>query len=198
MGVLDHGQVQLRRVDPERASTGLEAPVADSFSVGAVDAELRRELYRSRRYERPLVIAAVRLSALNGYRATARDELESRLRALDRVWEVEDHVVVLLPETDRAGAEHLLARLRGEVPGLLPVPHVGVAAFPTDALTAADLLSAATSEDGASANGSNGHGSNGHGSNGNGAHGEDGTPADYRMVGRLMRRARGDGAKATS
>src|SRR5436190_12546423 len=75
------------RVDPERASTGLEVPVADSFSVGAVDAELRRELYRSRRYERPLVIAAVRLSALNGYRATARDELESRLRALDRVWE---------------------------------------------------------------------------------------------------------------
>jgi hypothetical protein len=131
------------RVEPEHDSGGLDGAVADSFSTGAVDDELRRELYRSRRYERPLAVAAVRLAALNGYRAVARQELEQRLRAVDRVWEAGDHIVVMLPETDRHGAEHLLARLTAEVPGLLPEPHVGLAAFPSDALTAAELLTAA-------------------------------------------------------
>ncbi len=149
-GVVEEGRARLAavtchdcdgRVESERSHEASDAPVADSFSV---DEELLRELYRSRRYERPLVVASIRRSALNGYRAVARTELEGRLRALDRVWEVGDHIVVLLPETDREGAELLVERLRDEVPGLVPEPYVGLAAFPADALTAKDLLAAAT------------------------------------------------------
>ena len=160
------------RVEPEHHSEGPDGAVAGSFSTGAVDAELRRELYRSRRYERPLAVAAVRRAALNGYRAVARQELEQRLRAVDRVWEAGDHIVVMLPETDRHGAEHLLARLTAEVPGLLPEPDVGLAAFPNDALTAAELLAAAKERIAAS--------------NGSGDHEPSADGDEHRMLRRLM------------
>lgn len=176
------------RADSERTSTE-PAPSAAS-TISSVDGELRRELYRSRRYERPLVVVAVRLSALNGYRAVAREELENRLRALDRAWEVGDFVFLMLPETDREGAEQLLSRLAAETPGLVPVPHVGLAAFPEDALTTDDLLSVAAV---AAKPVANGVAANGAHANGHAAHHEHGNPENGHsgMLAKLMRGTNG-------
>jgi hypothetical protein len=172
------------RPDTERTSIQPAPPVA--ATIASVDGELRRELYRSRRYERSLVVVAVRLSALNGYRAVARQELENRLRALDRAWEVGDYVFVMLPETDREGADQLLARLATETPGLVPHPHVGLAAFPDDALTTDDLLAVAAG----SARPVGAAETNGAHANGNGAH-EDVPPVENGHGGMLAKLMRG-------
>jgi hypothetical protein len=109
-----------------------------------VEQELATELYRSRRYQRPLTLASIGRAGLNGHGETAAGELSGMLRAIDRVFDLDDHVLILLPETDRAGAEQLLERIATKEPGLLPSSYVALAVFPEDALTGSALMAAVT------------------------------------------------------
>ena len=64
------------------------------------------------------------------------------LRSVDSVWCHGCSIYALLPETDRAGAEGLLARVRRESPEQLPAEGVQIAAFPENGCTGGALLAA--------------------------------------------------------
>jgi hypothetical protein len=63
-----------------------------------------------------------------------------RARSVDRVWLVGCSVYLLLPETARAGALRLLARLERESNGFLSASSARVVAFPEDGLTPFALI----------------------------------------------------------
>ena len=126
------------------AASSLVSTARDELS--SLDRELSAELYRSRRYQRPFVLASISRRSLNGHGATARADLTQHIRAIDRVWEIGDRIFLLLPETDRHGADQLIARLADGESELLPRQHVSLAAFPDDGLTSAALLAAVTRE----------------------------------------------------
>jgi hypothetical protein len=98
-------------------------------------AALEREIARSRRYERPLAVLRMATEP-----AEADSPFGPALRDEDRAWR-QDHVLfVLLPETDRLGAEICATRLQRQLgDGVLEATAV---CFPTDALTARGLLAA--------------------------------------------------------
>jgi len=108
-------------------------------------AEFRRELRRSRRNTRPMTL--LRTLAPVGADAAPEDpedrsrRLHEHLRLVDRTWVDDGAVYLLLPETSRAAADALIARLHTLAPELLP-GDVRVATFPDDGLTSGALISA--------------------------------------------------------
>lgn len=111
--------------------------------------EFRRELDRSRRYERTFVVVRVpsrsslRAEQVGDRREAAYDEMlqiGAFLRSVDRAWLADESVYVLLPESDRAMGEAFLARVRRLAPELLPDEGVRLAAFPFDGSTSGALL----------------------------------------------------------
>jgi DNA-directed RNA polymerase subunit RPC12/RpoP len=129
--------------ESDRGERRVDTTVADSPASGSLDHELDVELYRGRRYRRPVVLASISRLDLNGHGAALRAELTARLRAIDRVWEIDDRLFLLLPETDKAAAKQLLERISEEKPALLARGQITLAAFPDDALTSAAMLAAA-------------------------------------------------------
>lgn len=129
---------------------GLDAEVAKAVAAQAEAdawAEFRRELERSRRYERRFVLVAFSLRAgENGRRtpglgaASAVPLVRSLLRSVDHAWASGDLIYVLLPEADRRTAEAFLARLRAHEPALVGLDDARVAAFPEDGVTSGALL----------------------------------------------------------
>ncbi len=104
-------------------------------------AELRREIARARRFTRPFAIIRIkRRRNDDGWVAYGR-ALGSLVRSVDAMWEADDAVFLLLPESDRAAGERLVARLRHDAPELVPAEDVALAAFPEDGLTSGALLS---------------------------------------------------------
>jgi hypothetical protein len=63
-----------------------------------------------------------------------------RIRSVDKVWLVGGSVYLLLPETTRAGALMLLARLERESKGFISAASARAVAFPEDGLTAFALI----------------------------------------------------------
>lgn len=125
-------------LDGVRAAGGgpaLDASGAVTGSGSAIEREpapaIERELERCRRHGRSCSVARVA-----GAQGHLRD-IGTRVRRTDRVWAVGHDLVLLLPETDRAGATRAMARLLDGV--RLEVP-VTVACFPQDALTAHALI----------------------------------------------------------
>jgi hypothetical protein len=105
-----------RRVDEPGASLSQVLPV---------------EIERARRHERPLsLLSAVPTAGLSV------DDVRERIRLLDRAWLDADRLVMLLVETDHAGAAGLASRL--SVDGL--VTSTSIASFPEDALTSGALV----------------------------------------------------------
>lgn len=109
--------------------------------------EVGRELDRARRYGREF--ALVRIPApvpRNGSRRTDADSdaahLSSFVRTVDRVWTGGGATYALLPETGRAGAEALLARVARHPFHLLAREGVRTAAFPEDGVTSGALIEA--------------------------------------------------------
>lgn len=99
--------------------------------------EFRRELNRSRRYERTFVVIRVPC------RQAAYEEMQqigAFLRSVDRAWVADESVYVLLPESDRAMGDAFLARIRRLAPEVLPDAGVRLAAFPVDGSTSGALL----------------------------------------------------------
>ena len=109
-------------------------------------AEFRRELRRSRRSVKSMTLLRLRGPA-DPEAAAAADlpglsrRLHEHLRLVDRTWVDDGSVYVLLPESTRASADALLARLRTIAPELL-VEDLRLATFPDDGLTSGALISA--------------------------------------------------------
>jgi hypothetical protein len=127
----------------------LAGPRLDPLEQAGLDA-FRRELDRARRHERPF--ALLRLTMTPGAAAssaTLPDDpvdpsltlIGASLRITDRAWRDGDNVIVLLPESDRATAAALFARLELLVPGRFG-SEIGIAVFPSDGLTSGALLDA--------------------------------------------------------
>ena len=83
-----------------------------------------------------------------GLVASVADDPESRsrrlhehLRLVDRTWVDDGSVYMLLPESSRAAADALVARILTVAPELLPA-EVRLATFPDDGLTSGALISA--------------------------------------------------------
>jgi hypothetical protein len=125
---------------PVGPSTDL-APTSDD--AGWI--EFRRELRRARRGGRPLTLLRIEGAELRGGGATELGPraraLGLRLRIVDRAWVDDGSIYVLLPESSRAAAEALIARIRTDAPEELP-EHVRVATFPENGLTSGAIIAA--------------------------------------------------------
>jgi hypothetical protein len=106
-------------------------------------AEFHRELARARRYER--TFAVVRFARperdIGATQVRLLDEVSASARRIDRVWVDGNDVLVLLPESTRAAAEALVARIRSRVPQDFELSS-SVACFPLDGLTARAVIAA--------------------------------------------------------
>lgn len=107
----------------------------------------RRELDRSRRFERQFVLMrATPGGALQGPGEPGSDAggplgmLPLVLRGIDQAWAVDGDIYVLLPESDRASAVSLVARLRSTMPDAESLEDIQIAEFPQDGLTTGALI----------------------------------------------------------
>lgn len=108
----------------------------------------RRELDRSRRFERPFVL--MRIPTSEPLDATERagasptrgplGALPLLVRSIDRVWTMDGSIYVVLPESSRASANELVARLRSTMSDAAALDGVQIAEFPQDGLTTGALL----------------------------------------------------------
>ncbi|HEX2105798.1 MAG TPA: hypothetical protein VHF51_19250 [Solirubrobacteraceae bacterium] len=124
---------------------------------------LSRELDRSRRYRHALTLVRVSPDESSGHRSLAarlrregrpgdplrrlEAELSASVRAGDCAWSDDGAVFVLLPETDAAGAEAMLARMRAGSPALAAGSDVALATFPEHGVTGRALRAAVTHRD---------------------------------------------------
>lgn len=102
-------------------------------------AEVERELVRSRRYDRSFVVARAALPTARSGAArsgVAAETVAERLRRIDRAWVDDSHLYLLLPESDRRGAEQVAERLLADY----AVSDLRLATFPQDGVTAGALL----------------------------------------------------------
>lgn len=125
------------------APPSIEVPSADEAGW----AEFRREMRRSRRGVRPLTLLRVVGPGPDEEGLTAdltvRSQLLGRhLRLVDRAWVDDGSVYILLPESPRAAADVLLARIRAISPALLMSNDVRSATFPDDGLTSGAIIAA--------------------------------------------------------
>lgn len=130
-------------LSPPVRSTDL---AADSDDAGWI--EFRRELRRARRGGRPLTILRIAGDELPADGADGRSDLRMharvlglRLRIVDRTWIDDGSIYVLLPESSRAAADALIARIRADMPQELP-EGVRIATFPENGLTSGAIIAA--------------------------------------------------------
>src|SRR5205823_668001 len=110
--------------------------VAVDETAGDMEAELRRELYRSRRYERALALVA----GPDDDHGSIATSVAASIRAIDRVWTGDRRFVLMLPEVGRSDAEALVDRLQEKALSSVERDEVTILAFPEDGLTAGALL----------------------------------------------------------
>jgi len=101
---------------------------------------LAREVERSRRYDRPLVLLRIRSGVGDPDPERTVSVIRSCLRSTDHVWSDLGALFIVMPESDRTAGDRLLERIRHTAthPGSAVV--VDHAAFPEDELSAAPLL----------------------------------------------------------
>jgi hypothetical protein len=132
LAALSEAIARFSLVRPTPAGPGAEAQGSRVIDV---------ELARSRRYERPFVLA--RVPPRPGSAGALAGALRDLLRSVDRVWEERDGVYFLLPESGPETASRLLARIAEPLAGLLHERAVvAVATFPHDGLTQRALRAA--------------------------------------------------------
>jgi hypothetical protein len=103
-----------------------------------VEEVLGEELDRARRFGHPFSVA--RLVPDGQAEAPSPGDLADAVRSVDLVCADPVATYVLLPETDRAGAERFLDRLGRDAPALVRRERTRVVSFPEDELTGAALL----------------------------------------------------------
>jgi hypothetical protein len=127
------------------------SPSTDLPAGSAPWADVRKELQRCRRYERPLALIRMswpsrtslggRLFGKRAAREHLRRAIAGAMRDCDLYLEESRHLYLVLPECDRDAAQHLLGRLVQAAPDTAFL-DVAVAEFPRDGLTIGGLLRA--------------------------------------------------------
>ena len=108
--------------------------------------ELRRELDRSRRFERRFVLMRIPAGdALDPSGRTSAPKgvlglLPVVLRSIDQAWTIEGNVMAVLPESTRDSAMALITRLRSTVPDPSVLDGIEIAEFPEDGVTIGALV----------------------------------------------------------
>jgi hypothetical protein len=106
----------------------------------AMLAEVRRELFRSRRTGRPFCLLRI-ASAIDVPPPMTLASIRRFTRVIDRAWVDEDGLLwVLLPETGADAIVAFIARIRREEPLALAGCSIGLASFPETALTLETVL----------------------------------------------------------
>lgn len=131
------------------------APAAPRSSRAAWSewADLRRELNRSRRYERCFTLLRIALPREDRSRrwirprtrpaAESMHAIASFVRSVDGVWTDDADLYLLLPECDRANGERTLERIEASLAEVLPAgASITLATFPNDGRTTGALLNA--------------------------------------------------------
>ncbi len=161
---LERAQEEIARLNRELDLLSFRDGLTGLYNHKAFQERLGEELARAKRYEKPLSLLYADLdhfSRINrelGYLtgddvlrtigAIVRpDNTDARLRDIDIVARFGgEEIAILLPETDKIGAEQTAERVRaailgGEFPGNRGVTvSIGVASFPEDALDAEELV----------------------------------------------------------
>ena len=121
---------------------GRTRPVAPHVSlVGDWDA-FRREIDRSRRYERPLALATASLPAAIADSESVVDLMaraKTRLRSVDILWHHGSRLWILMPESTRDGGIAAIKRITEVSPSALDA-RWRLVMFPDDALTTGALI----------------------------------------------------------
>ncbi|MGH3036198.1 MAG: hypothetical protein ACRDMU_03365 [Gaiellaceae bacterium] len=143
---LAHGSTVRRRalLGPRIRPGPAETPGRGSFDT------LEHEVGRSRRFGHSFVLARIPCplprAEANGWHNRAAALLASLLRSVDSVWVGGGDVYLLLPESDRAQGTAALARIRGQLSGVLPeeaLDRIPVVVFaPDECPTSGALLAA--------------------------------------------------------
>jgi diguanylate cyclase (GGDEF)-like protein len=163
VGVLLLVRTRLERERDEMRRFALRDPLTELFNRRALDARLDYEVARHRRHRERFLVLVLDLDGFKSvndrFGHDAGDDilrdvagaLVTAVRAQDTVARLGgDEFCVLAPQTDRAGADRLLARvdaaLSSVTAGLTGVSaSVGVAEFPSDAQDPGRLLAIADS-----------------------------------------------------
>jgi hypothetical protein len=132
-----------------------ELPPAASRGSKAAWSEweaLRRELNRSRRYERCFTLIRIAVPAEADRRKRFRGRsgpdgslraVASLVRSVDGVWTDDRDIYLLMPECDRTTGERTLARIESSLAQVLPGGSaITLASFPEDGRTSGALLNA--------------------------------------------------------
>ncbi len=123
---------------------------AGSLVAGAWTADepgwdlLARELSRSRRYGRSLVLLRVHVAASRQNMSNLMTQLGGCVRATDRAWIDGPDMFVVMPESTHADATRLTERMRSAAGQAFADVTVRAAAFPDDALSGPALKEAVT------------------------------------------------------
>ena len=123
--------------------------VARQRLAGTPFDEMRREMDRARRHERPFALARIPVADSQDADATSALLAELRsaggkdpgLRSIDRSWRSSDSVFLLLPETSSEGARSVIRRAIASGAGILG-GEWRVVSFPEDGLRAGALFEA--------------------------------------------------------
>jgi hypothetical protein len=121
------------------AARRVEERTARREALRAMRAALRRELDRSRRYERRFVLIRAPL-AIAATRRPLVESVRSVMRATDSFVVADSQLYLLFPEADPATAQRAFERIVAQVPGELQADAVALAAFPDHGLTLGALL----------------------------------------------------------
>jgi diguanylate cyclase (GGDEF)-like protein len=151
-------------LDGLRLATGAERlavtdEVTDVYNQRFVKAALGREVRRAGRFAQPLALVVIEVDGIEAFGEAQvsvllrelATVLGQQVRAFDLLGRrAEGGFLLILPQTDRAGAAEVAERMREAVAGhafsMAPqgiTASLGVAAFPSDASEPADLLGAA-------------------------------------------------------
>lgn len=137
--------------------SGARARARNMVALGAWTAEvpgwdvLARELSRSRRYGRSLVLLRVHVSAAKQNRGSVMTQLGGCVRATDRAWIDGPDMFVVMPESNHADATRLTERMRAAAGAAFAGVTVRAAAFPEDALSGPALRDLVTKPEPATA-----------------------------------------------
>lgn len=117
---------------PKRAMAPYEQPGGwERFGI---------ELERSRRHGRPLSLLRATPPRMSGWEPdTDFDELVASVRAVDAAWIDGRHVLILMPETERAATATAIARLSARLPELREA-ELRLAVYPEDGITSGALV----------------------------------------------------------
>ncbi|MEO8553987.1 MAG: sigma 54-interacting transcriptional regulator, partial [Kofleriaceae bacterium] len=131
-------------VGPMTAIVATSSAARNSRQVATtdeLDARLESEVDRAHRYHRALALVMARFQGTADAITAHVDRLGGQLRRMDLLAEYgADEIAIVLPETERAAAEIVAARVAhaGETQ-----VHVGIAVFPADGSSPGELISAA-------------------------------------------------------